>query len=187
MSVCDRHHRRPPGRARRGWALISLTGLALLAAAPAARATSIGEKIVLRCTHGQSLGGFSQADYKQALEDLSSTTEEYSPCGAEIREAEQAAAAHLGTQAGGGAEAPAVALAASPAELHSLARARRQGSGPVKVGGEVIHPGVVHANIASAFSTLPAPLLAVLALMLACALGLAGFLLRKRVRGRPHN
>jgi hypothetical protein len=52
------------------------------------------------------------------------------------------------------------------------------------VGGQVIHPGVVHADIASAFSTLPAPLLAVLALMLASLIALAVGYGRRRLRAR---
>jgi hypothetical protein len=46
----------------------------------------------------------------------------------------------------------------------------------------VVHPGVVHADIASAFSSLPTPLLAVLLFLLACAVALAGGVVRNRVR-----
>jgi len=50
----------------------------------------------------------------------------------------------------------------------------------------VIHPGVVHVDIASALSTLPTPLLALLAFLLACALLLLGRAVRNRVRAhRP--
>jgi hypothetical protein len=58
------------------------------------------------------------------------------------------------------------------------------GGAPVKVGAQVIHPGVVHANIASALSTLPTPLLAVTAFLLACLIALAGGALRNRIRAR---
>jgi hypothetical protein len=166
-----------------------LTGAALAAvallAAPAAWAESVGEQIVRRCTTAQSLSGFTQAQYKQALEDEQADAEEYSPCAEEIRQAEIAAAAARGSHHGGAAAAEAARaapLAAAPAELRSLERAKRQGGGPVTVGGQVIHPGVVHADVASALSTLPTPLLAVLALMLACVLVLAGVLARKRIR-----
>jgi hypothetical protein len=45
-----------------------------------------------------------------------------------------------------------------------------------------LRPGVVHVDIASALSSLPTPLLATLAFMLACALLVAGRALRNRVR-----
>ena len=44
--------------------------------------------------------------------------------------------------------------------------------------------GRVHASVASAFSTLPTPLLATLALMLVCLLAVAGEHVRKRIRAR---
>ena len=184
MSAAHPHERRP---VRRALLLFALASVVALAAAPAASASRIGEKIILRCTHGESLAGFSQADYRQALEELSSDSEEYSPCEPQIRAAMAAAAAHTGgAGSSAGAEVAPVALAANPSELRSLAKAKRIGSGGVSVGGELIHPGVVHANVASALSTLPAPLLAVLALMLACVVVVAAVLLRKRVRGgRP--
>jgi hypothetical protein len=42
----------------------------------------------------------------------------------------------------------------------------------------------VHANIASALSSLPTPLLAILIFLLACALALIGGVLRERVLER---
>jgi hypothetical protein len=185
MSAAHPHESRP---LRRALLAVMLAGAVVLACAPAASAEPIGEKIILRCTHGESLAGFTQAGYKQALEELSSDTEEYSPCTPQIRAAEAAAAAHRGgTGTGGASEAPPVALAANPAELSSLAKAKRVGSGGVSVGGDVIHPGVVHADIASALGALPAPLLAVLAMMLASLVVVAAVLVRKRVRGRRPN
>jgi hypothetical protein len=163
-------------------ALVGAT-LALALAAPAF-ATSPGERVILRCTHGESLRGFSQSAYRQALRELSADAEEYSSCAAQIRQAQIEAAAHHGAAAGAGG--PLVALAATPSELRSLGAVKRHGSGPVSVGGELVHPGVVHASVASAFSTLPAPLLAVLALLLACLLLTGGLTLRRRVRrGHP--
>jgi hypothetical protein len=55
------------------------------------------------------------------------------------------------------------------------------------VGSQIIRPGVVHVDIASALSSLPNPLLVILAFLLACALALAGGALRNRVRNRHHN
>jgi hypothetical protein len=156
-----------------------LSVLALLAVTPAARA-DVGETIIQRCTHGQSLAGFSQSAYRQALKELSADAEEYTDCSALIRAAQLAAAG--GT--GGGGAALAVPIAATPAEQRALVRAAHVGGAPVKVGAQVIHPGVVHANIASALSTLPTPLLAVTAFLLACLIALAGGALRNRIRAR---
>lgn len=164
--------------------LIAVIASASLALAPAARA-DIGETIILRCTHNEPLSGFSQNDYRKALGELSADTEEYSDCSSRIREAQLAAAAAGrgggGTPLGTGTPVP---ITATPAERRSIAHAQRAGSEPVQLGGQVIHPGVVHVDVASAFSSLPTPVLALLAFLLAGLLVMAGGQLRKRVRGR---
>jgi hypothetical protein len=156
-----------------------------LAAAPAASA-DVGETIIQRCTHGQSLGGFSQSAYSKALKELSADAEEYTSCASLIRQAQLAAA---GRGSGGGASTGAenaVPLQATPAELRSISSAPHAGSAPIQLGGQTVHPGVVHANIASALSSLPSPLLATLAFLLACLLLMAGGAARNRFRGhRP--
>jgi hypothetical protein len=151
---------------------------ALLLCSPAARA-DVGETIIQRCTHGQSLSGFSQSAYNQALKELSADAEQYTDCGALIRRAELAAAG-----GGGASEGALVPLAATPAEPRALAAASKAGAGPVSVGGTLVHPGVVRANVSSAFSTLPTPLLATVAFLLAWLLVVAGGTLRNRVRAR---
>jgi hypothetical protein len=155
---------------------------ALLFAAPAAQAQDVGQKIIRLCAEGKSLAGFPPSAYAKALKEISATTEEYSECGQLIRQAQAAAAAGHGTAppAGGGL---AGALPTTPAEQRSIAGAARSGPGPVPVGGQQIHPGVVHANVASAFSTLPTPLLALLAFLAACAVAFGGGFARKRIRG----
>jgi hypothetical protein len=161
-----------------------LAAVALASAAPAS--ANVGETIINRCTHGGSLGGFSQSAYTQALKELSADTEEYSDCSSLIRQAQRAAAA--GSRNGGGAGGPTASSAAptavpvSPAEQQAVTHAARVGSAPVQLGGEAIAPGVVHANISSALSSLPTPLLATLVFLLACLLVLLGGILRKRVR-----
>jgi hypothetical protein len=156
----------------------ALLALALLAAAPPAGA-DVGETIIQRCTHGQSLAGFSQSDYRRALKELSADAEEYTDCAQLIRQAQLAAASGHGA----GAAAP-VALATTPAEKQAIAHAARSGSAPIKLDGGVVHPGVVHANIASAFSTLPTPLIALTAFLIACLLAFIGGVLRERIRAR---
>ena len=149
--------------------------LAVLAAAPPASA-DVGEKIIQRCTHGQSLSGFSQSDYRKALKELSADAEEYTDCSSLIRQAQLAAAGGRGGSAG------AVPLATTPLEKQAIAHAAHAGSAPVKVGAQVIRPGIVHANIASALSALPTPLLAVIAFLLAAVIAVAGGAVRNRIR-----
>lgn len=158
----------------------------LLSCAPAAQA-DVGEKIILRCTHGESLSGFTQKDYNKALKELETSLEEYSGCASLIHQAQLAAAgSRTGSGGnGGGPSTPGAAAAvapATPAEQRVLNRAPSAGSAPLQVGNQVIRPGVVHADIASAFSTLPNPLLAILIFLFACALTLVGGVIRNRVR-----
>jgi hypothetical protein len=167
--------------------LAVMLGVALLPAAPAALADT-GEAIIQRCTHGQSLSGFPPRAYSRALKELSADAEEYTDCASLIRQAQVAAASGRGDRGGGTGSSAATPMAtvASPSEQQSLARAANGAAEPVSLGGEAIHPGVVHASVASAFSTLPTPLLATLALMLVCLLVVAGGAVRDRVRaGRP--
>ncbi len=181
MSVARPDSRPITGRTA---ALAALLAAALLTFAAPARA-DVGETIILRCTHGESLSGFSQSAYGQALQQLSADTEEYSDCSSLIRQAQLAATG--GGQGGAGASQSAatpVPLAATPAEQRAITHAQQAGSEPVKVGGGVIRPGVVHVNIASAFSSLPTPLIATLAFLLACLLLIVGGALRNRVRAR---
>jgi len=166
--------------------LAALLATVMLVSAPAASA-NVGEKIIDRCTHGESLSGFGQSAYTQALKELSADTEEYSDCSSLIRQAQRAAAA--GTRGSGGSSGGAssssagtAAVAASPSEQQAVSHAARGGATPVQLGGETIAPGVVHTNISSALSSLPTPLLVTLAFLLACMLVLLGGVLRKRVR-----
>jgi hypothetical protein len=174
--------------ARRGHGLLLLLGallaIALQLAVPAANADQ-GEAIILRCTHGQSLSGFSQNAYKQALKDLNADTEEYTDCSSLIRQAQLAAAGSGGGGSSGSSGGPsAPAVVPTPAERRAITSAGHARAAPVQVGEEAIHPGVVHVNVASALSSLPTPLLAMLAFLLTCLLLVAGGALRNRVRAR---
>jgi hypothetical protein len=161
------------------YALVSIAMLALAAPAQA----DVGESIINKCIHGQPLGGFSQGAYNQALKELNSEEEEYSDCSSLIRQAELAAAGG-GSSAGGPIPVP---IASTPAEQRAIARAARAGAKPLRIGSQVIHPGVVHVNIASALSSLPTPLLATIAFLLACVIVLAASALRNRLRGLRSN
>src|SRR5271169_1066376 len=161
-------------------ALLPAMLLALVSIAAPAQA-DVGEQIIQRCTHGQSLSGFSQNAYRQALKDLSAGTEEYSNCAQLIRQA-QLAAAGSGHGAAGGGTLPTSAITPTPSERQSIAHAQNAGSAPLQVGSQTIHPGVVPVNIASALSSLPTPLLATVAFLLVCLLLAVGTGIRNRVR-----
>ncbi len=180
---------RVPRPDRRGALWVALLAMLVLSGVPAARA-DVGGQIIERCLRGESLGGFSQSAYKKALKELSADSEEYSDCTALIHQAQTAAAGsrHGGTGGSGSStptSAPAVLTAATPIEQRAIDRAAKAGAAPVSLGnGEVIHPGVVHANIGSALSTLPTPLLLALGFLLACLLVIGGESLRRRIRER---
>jgi hypothetical protein len=160
-----------------------VAALLVLVSPPSARA-DVGATIIERCTHGQSLGGFSQQDYGRALQELPTEVEEYSECGNLIRRAQLAAAGGGGGSGAGAGPAAPVATPLTPAERSALRQIAKTGSAPQLIGNEVIYPGVVHAGVASALSTLPNPLIAVLAFLLACVLVLAGRAVRNRVHAR---
>ena len=168
---------------RRLHPLLLATALLVLASAPSARA-DVGATIIERCTHGQSLGGFSQQDYQRALQELPTEVEEYSDCGNLIRRAQLAAAGGGGGPSASAGPAAAVATPLTPTERSALRQIAKTGSAPQLIGNEVIYPGVVHASVASALSSLPNSLLALLAFLLACALVLAGRAVRNRVHAR---
>jgi hypothetical protein len=168
---------------RRGFApaLVSLALLAFAATAAASEEQAIFEK----CKNGESLAGFSQNAYREALKHMPTIVSEYSECAQLIRKAELAAAGGGGGGSGTSANStPNVPLALTPTEQHAVQSAHRNGAAPVQVGSEPIRPGVVHANIASAVNTLPHSLLAVIAFLLASALGLTVGEVVRRVRAR---
>jgi hypothetical protein len=175
---------------KRGLALPAIL-IALAAFAASARANA-GETIVQRCLHGQSVSGFSQQAYNEALKDLSAGTEEYSNCSSLIHQAQLAAApggagaAGAAGVAGIGASpgAPEVPIPPTPAEQRAIAHAAHAGAAPVRVGGQTIEPGVVHANIASAVNMLPTPLLAAVTFILLCLVLAASAAVRNRLRRR---
>jgi hypothetical protein len=160
-------------------AVVLLT--ALLSPASPAGASAV-TTIVERCVSGQPLSGFSQQEYREALANLPTEVEEYSNCANLIRHAELAAA-------GGGSGAESASAAAAPVPLTPTERTAlnsvpKVGVAPIQVGNQVVRPGVIHADIASAVNTLPSPLLAILAFLFVCALLLAGRAIGNRVRAR---
>ncbi len=169
-------------------ALLAALVLVLGAAAPASASST--KNILEACGEGKIPSGYSQQAYNQALKQMPPELSEYSDCSDLIHKAQLAAAAGGHGDAGGpggtsGGGSTAVAPP-TPTEQHALERISHTGAAPVKVGGEVIHPGVVHVDIASALSSLPTPLLALLAFLLACALLILGRAIRTRTRTPGH-
>jgi hypothetical protein len=160
----------------------ALVALAVLGFASPADA-NVAQTILDKCGHHEPFSGYSQKAYREALKQMTTTGIEYGECEEEIRKAEEAAAGG-GAGATTGTPSANIVSPLTPAEQHAVQNAHRNGSTPVQVGDEPVRPGVVHANIASAVSTLPHSLFAVLALMLAGAVVLAIGEVRKRVRSR---
>ncbi len=161
--------------------------LSLLAAVPASASSNEVTKIYEACGNGTLPTGYSQQAYNQAIKELEPGLAEYSDCPDLIHKAQLAGAAGShGTGTSGGPSEAGTAAVTPPttAEQHTLESIPHASAPPVQVGGEVIHPGVVHVNLASAFNALPTPLLALLAFLLACALLVAGRIVRNRVRTR---
>jgi hypothetical protein len=183
-----RHLPRPRiGIAKLAGALLTALAVALLAAASAS-AGSVN-KIFEDCGESKIPTGFSQQAYAQALKQMPPELAEYDDCPALIHKAQRVAAGNGGGVGAGGSggEAAAAIAPPTPAEQQTLEKVGHSGGAPVKVGTEVIHPGVVHVDIASAVGKLPTPLLALLAFLLACALLILGRTIFARARTRRHD
>jgi hypothetical protein len=169
-------------------ALLAVLLLALTFATGASASST--KKILEACSEGKVPSGYSQQAYNQALKQMPPELSEYSPCPDLIHKAQLAAAAGAhgagGTGGGSGGSGATAIAPPTPAEQHALENVTHHGAAPVRVGGEAIDPGVVHVDIASALSTLPTPLLALLAFLLACTLLILGRAVRTRIRARRH-
>jgi hypothetical protein len=164
--------------------LLAALLLVLSSAAPASAGST--RKILEACSEGRVPRGYSQQAYRQALKQMPSELSEYSDCPSLIHKAQLADASGGGGGSGlgggaGGAGSGAAVAPPTQAEQRALESSTHSGGAPVSVGGEAIHPGVVHVDIASALSSLPTPLLALLAFLLVCTLLLGGWALRNRV------
>jgi hypothetical protein len=167
-------------------AVLYATLLIALSATASASAGGGVNKIFEDCGESKIPVGFSQQAYEQALKQMPPELAEYDDCPALIHKAQRAdAGGHgAGATAGGGSGSAGAVPPPTPAEQQKLESVGRAGGAPVKVGEEVIHPGVVHVDIASAVGQLPTPLLALLAFLLACALLIVGRLAFVHVRAR---
>jgi hypothetical protein len=164
--------------------------LIVLGLAASANASST-RKILEACSEGKVPSGYSQQAYNQSLRQMPPELSEYSDCPSLIHKAQLAAAAGGSRGAGGvgggpGDSGSAAVAPPTPAEQHALENITHHEAAPVKVGGEVVNPGVVHVDIASALSTLPTPVLVLLAFLLACALLIFGRMVGTRIRAGRH-
>lgn len=168
-----------------------LAALLIVLCAAASASAGSTRKIFEDCGESKIPTGFSQQAYEQALKQMPPELAEYDECPALIHKAQRAAAGgvHGGGSGGSGGGAGGVSAVAPPtaAEQQTLEHIGHSGGAPVKVGAEVIHPGVVHVDIASAVGKLPTPLLALLAFLLACALLILGRTAHARARARRHD
>src|ERR1700731_177081 len=93
--------------------IAALAALLLTLGVSGSARADVGATIINRCTHGQSLSGFSQQAYRRALQELPTEVEEYSDCANLIRRAQLAAA-------GRGGSGAALPIPLSPAERGAL-------------------------------------------------------------------
>jgi hypothetical protein len=193
-------------RSPRTLLVLLVAALTVLALAPAAASADAGKKIVNQCFHqGKVSDDYTQQAYNEALRELPTDAVEYSECGQLIQQAQLAAAGRRRTAkatpvkkhgggaktGGGGAGAgPSTSVPAAPTRLTAAERAAlaaassRPAQAGVKVAGRVVHPTLGHVNVSSAVSTVPAPLLALLAMLAASALLAFGWLAFNRFRAR---
>jgi hypothetical protein len=144
--------------------------LVLTVVVPSGASADVGTTIEERCVNHQSLTGFTLVDYRRALQEMEASSNQYSECFKLISNAELAAATGAGAGAGPGAAVAAgpgvSAITPTPAESRAVQQAAHSSPAALDLGGHVVLPGVVHVNIASAASKLPASLLAMLAFLL---------------------
>ena len=190
------------------------TALALLLALAASGAAHASTQALFRdCGDGSLDGHYSQKDYADALANLPADLDEYSDCRSQIQRARLGGRKSSNTNGGGsttsggggggistgpggptgggtgdtGAAAPATVNpldTATPAERASFQKAITAGDAPVEVDGRPIDPGALGGAKTNGVADLPAPLLAILALLAIGGLSAAGFGTRRLVHSR---
>jgi hypothetical protein len=149
--------------------------------APAAAAHASARDVIRDCTdNGQIDSHHSAQDYNSALHNLPSDVDEYTDCRQIIAAAERRDAGGGGGGGGGGGSvsggglpgvggtpppAAGANLPKTPGEAGALAQAAKNGGNPVSVSGTPITPGGSGITSAAFRHSLPAPLIALLALL----------------------
>jgi hypothetical protein len=199
--------------------LIALTMLCL--AAPAAAGADSGVNKLLRdaCRDEHIDGTYTQAQYKKALDQLPTDSDEYTGC-REVLQRGRLAALGAGKRRGGGngsgngggtstgggggtssgsggsssgssgssQAAPAAnadpLASATPEQRKALAQAGKTAKA-VDVGGQLVQPSAVGlGDLSAAGRDVPTPLIALVCLLVASALGVGGWWLWSRVLAR---
>jgi hypothetical protein len=191
---------------RRTLTLILALVAVLVAAAPAPAANA-NRRIYDDCQdNGRIDGHYTQREFQKALNDLPADLDEYTDCRDVIRRGQLAAAGGgggggnsgggnsgggTGGGSGGGDAGGGGAAAggrnplggASAAEKQALADAVKAGGEPVMLGGRAVRPGAAGLHrLAGEGHALPAPLIALLALVAAALVAGAGTLTWNRFR-----
>jgi hypothetical protein len=185
--------------------LALLTTLAVLLPATAAHAS--GQDVIRDCTDDEVMSRtYTQKEYRTALKELAADADQYGNCRDVILRAQQAAlaagkskdtGAGEGTsQAGGGSNsggagaigsAPAAEQlsSASDTERQAVEQARATRSGPVALDNASVDPAKVGTVPGvSQVADLPAPLVVLLALILAGTLAIGSLRVRRLVNAR---
>ena len=196
-----------------------LTALTILCmAAPAAASADGGVNKLLRdaCSDEHINGTYTQAEYKKALDQLPTDSDEYTGCrevlqrgrlaalGAGKRRNNNSGGAGSSTGGGGGTSggsgaaghgssgSPSAApssnadplASATPEQRKALAQVGKS-TKPVDVGGQLVQPGALGlGQMSSAGRDVPTPMIALICLLAATALGVGGWWLWSRVLAR---
>ena len=193
--------------------LLTALIIACLAAPAAAAADSGATKLVIDACRDEHIDGtYTQAQYKKALEQIPSDSDEYTACRDVLERGRLAALGNKhksgggggGNAAGGGtgssggsgggsssgtsgaSPAPAAdpLATATPAQKKALAKAG-QSAQPVDIGGKLVKPGDLGVGaLAGSGHSIPTTLTALIALLAASALAGGGWWLWSRVLAR---
>ena len=191
-----------------------LTALTILClAVPATASAEGGVTKLLRdaCGDEHINGTYTQAEYKKALDQLPTDSDEYTGCREVLQRGRLAAlgagkhkssggggSAGAGTGGGAGSSGGGSAgssgaspaptadplATATPRQKKALAQAA-QSAKPVDVGGELVQPGTLGlGQLSGSGRDIPTPLIALICLLAATALGAGGWWLWSRVLTR---
>lgn len=185
---------------------ISTILLALFAClgAPAV-AHADGDAVLRDCNDNGKLDKrYKQSEYRDAIENIPTDLDEYTDCRDVIRRAQlglggsggsSGSGSGRGTDGGSGAgggdgddgsgasaNATEALQNASPEERAALEAKAAAGNAAIRVGGELLRPGKLQFSGVSSETSLPTPLIVLLALLVAAALASGGFVVRNLVR-----
>jgi hypothetical protein len=192
--------------------LTALTILCLAVPAAASADSSVTKLLRDACRDEHIDGTYTQAQYKKALDQLPTDSDEYTGC-REVLQRGRLAALGAGKRRGGGggstgtgagtaggsgsagggssgASSPAPAAhadplaSATPQQRKALAQAGKSAKA-VDIGGALVQPGALGlGELSGAGRDVPAPLIALIGLLAATALGVGGWWLLSRVLAR---